>query len=189
MKTIIAGRFGQQTEVQEAIQKLLDAGFSKDRISSFYVNPAGQHDRYSIGGDRDKSPGAEQSTAGNLAGAATGGTVGAAVGAVTAPVTGPFGAVTGAAVGAYVGSLVGTLGTMKEDGDAGNENPVPVRQAGMLVAISAPEPADETRAIELLRALGAVDIERSEGTITDGDWQDFDPVMPPSLVEMHSAQR
>lgn len=189
MRTIVAGRFGQQAEVQEAIAQLLGAGFSQDQISSFYVNPAGQHDRYPVGGDRDKSPGAEQSSAGTAAGAATGGSIGAAVGAATAPVTGPLGAVTGAFVGAHIGSLVGTLGMMKEDGDATDENPVPVRQAGMLVAVGVSEPPDEARAIDVLRSLGAADIERTEGTIVNGDWQDFDPVVPPSLVEMPSLQR
>jgi hypothetical protein len=189
MTTIIAGRFEQQAEAQEAIAQLTGAGFAEEQISSFYVNPPGQHDRYPIGGDHDKSPGAEQSPAGTAAGAATGGTVGAAVGAATAPVTGPLGAVTGALVGAHIGSLVGSLGMMKEDGGAANENPVPVRQAGMLVAVGVPESADEARAIEVLRSLGAADIERTAGTMAQGDWLDFDPIAPPSLIEMPSMQR
>ena len=78
MATIIAGRFAQQTQIQEAIDALLRAGFSQNEISSFYVNPAGQHDYYPLGGDHDKSPGAEESETGSLSGLAAGGAVGAA---------------------------------------------------------------------------------------------------------------
>src|SRR5688500_2786870 len=105
MSTIIAGRFEQQTQVQDVIAEMIRNGFSPEQISSFYVNPPGQHSQFAVGGDRDKSPGAKESTTGTAAGMATGGTVGAVVGAATAPVTGPIGAVTGAFVGAHIGSL------------------------------------------------------------------------------------
>jgi len=183
MTTIIAGSFEQQTQAQEAIDRMLRAGFPADRISSFYVNPAGQHDRYPIGGDRDKSPGAEESPTGTATGMTGGGAIGAAVGAATTPLTGPLGAVTGAFVGAHLGSLVGSLGKMEEDGGDPDENEIPVRHAGMLVAVSVPEPADEDRALNALRSLNPTYIERAEGSIVDGDWQDFDPVAPPSFIE------
>jgi hypothetical protein len=189
MTTIIAGRFEQQDQVQHVIEEMVRNGFSHEQISSFYVNPPGQHNQTPIGGDRDKSPGAKESPVGTAAGMATGGTVGAAVGAATAPVTGPLGAVTGAFVGAHIGSLVGSLNKMDDNGEAVEENEVPVRQAGMVVAVSAPEPANEKQAIEVLRSLGAEDIERTEGTIVDGDWKDFDPVSAPALVEDQPAPR
>lgn len=183
MSTIIAGRFEQQARAQEVVAEMVRTGFSPEQISSFYVNPPGQHDQHPLGGDRDKSPGAKDSPTGTAAGMATGGTVGAAVGAATAPVTGPLGAVTGAFVGGHIGSLVGTLNKMNDNGDAVQENEMPIRQAGMVVAVSVPEPASEGQAIEVLRTLGAEDIERTEGTIIDGDWKDFDPLSPPALVE------
>jgi hypothetical protein len=189
MTTIIAGRFEQQDQVQHVIEEMIRTGFSADQISSFYVNPAGQHHQTPIGGDRDKSPGAKESTVGTAAGMATGGTVGAAVGAATAPVTGPIGAVTGALVGAHIGSLVGTLNKMDDNGAAVEENEVPIRHAGMVVAVSVPEPGNEGQAIQVLRASGAEDIERTEGTIVDGDWKDFNPVSAPSLVEDKPAAR
>jgi hypothetical protein len=183
MQTIIAGRFEQQNQVQQALAEMLRAGFAEDQISAFYVNPPGQHDRYPIGGDRDKSPGAEESEKGTSSGMATGGAVGAAVGATTTPVTGPLGAITGALVGAHLGNLVGTLDKMKDDGET-NESPAPpLRHAGMMIAVSVSEPSSEPVAINLLRSLGAADIERAEGDIVDGDWKDFDPVAPPSLVD------
>jgi hypothetical protein len=189
MTTIIAGRFEQQSQVQDTIDALLRNGFPADRISSFYVSSAGQHASYPVGGDRDKSPGAEQSPAGSAAGMTGGGAVGAAIGAATAPVTGPLGAITGAFVGAHVGSLIGSLGKMEEDGSGADENEVPVRHAGMMVAVGVPESADENRALDVLRELGAADIERTEGRIVEGDWQDFDPVAPPSYIDNQPAQR
>lgn len=189
MTTIIAGSFEQQAQAQDAIDEMLRIGFPADRISSFYVNPAGQHDRYPGGGDHNKSPGAEHSPTGTAAGMTGGGVIGAAVGAATTPLTGPLGAITGAFVGAHVGSLVGSLGKMEEDGSGADENEVPVRHAGMLVAVSVPESADEDRALEALRALKPTYIERAEGSIIDGDWQDFDPVSPPSFVEQQPSQR
>ena len=189
MTTIIAGRFGQQEQVRHAIEEMVRNGFSSDQISSFYVNPAGQHAQTPIGGDRDESPGAKESTTGTVAGMATGGTVGAAIGAATAPVTGPIGAITGAFVGGHIGSLVGSLTKMDDNGEAAEQNKVAIRQAGMVVAVSVPEPASEGQAIKVLRALGAEDIERSEGTIVDGDWQDFDPISAPALIEDKPAPR
>lgn len=189
MATIIAGRFEQQARVQEVVAEMVRKGFPPEQISSFYVNPPGQHDQYAVGGDRDKSPGAKESPAGSAAGMATGGAVGAAIGAATTPLTGPLGAVTGAFVGGHIGSLVGSLNKMDDNGKAVEENAVPIRQAGMVVAVSVPDPANEGQAIEVLRTLGADDIERTEGTIVDGDWKDFDPVSPPALVENKPASR
>jgi hypothetical protein len=187
MTTIIAGRFEQQARAQEVVAEMVRNGFPAQQISSFYVNPAGQHNQHPVGGDRDKSPGAKDSPKGTAAGMATGGTVGAAVGAATAPVTGPLGAVTGAFVGAHIGSLVGSLNQMDDNGEKVEENRVPVRQAGMVVAVSVPEPANESQAIDVLRSLGAEDIERTEGTIVDGDWKDFDPVSAPALLDQQNG--
>jgi hypothetical protein len=183
MTTIIAGRFEQQDKVQDVIAEMVRTGFAPERISSFYVNPPGQHNQYPLGGDRDRSPGAKDSPVGTGAGIAGGGVVGAAVGAATAPATGPFGAIAGALVGGHIGGLVGSLSKMADNGEAVEQHKVAIRQPGIVVAVSVPEPASEDRAIELLRAQGADDIERADGTIVDGDWKDFDPVAPPSLVQ------
>lgn len=189
MATIIAGRFEQQSQVQAAVEQWRQAGIAQDCISTFYVTQAGRHASFPVGGDRFESPGAEDSGKGVAAGVATGGTIGAMAGAATAPVTGPLGAMAGAAVGAYVGSLAGGMGAMKEDGAGEGENPVPVRQAGMVAAVSVSDPASETSAIDILRSLGAQDIERAEGSIRDGNWEDFDPVQPPQLLHEQDMNR
>src|SRR5262245_66575728 len=116
--TVIAGRFQLQDEVGHALDELLQAGFARERISSFYVNPSGQHSTYAIGGDREKSPGAEEAGKGIAAGAAAG----AAIGVATLPVLGPVGPVTGGLVGAHVGGLVGTLSKMKEKDEVAEES-------------------------------------------------------------------
>lgn len=178
MSTIIAGRFQQQSEVEKAVEELQHAGFPQEQISSFYVNPAGQHDTYPIGGDRALSPGAKETDKG----AALGTAGGAAAGMAAVPVLGPAGPL----VGAYVGALIGGLSQTTEEGDKGEANDVenaqPVRQSGMLVAVAVADGHHEDRAVDVLRSLGASDIEREEGTIENGDWVDFDPVAPPTLI-------
>ena len=183
MSTIIAGHFQLQDEIADARLALLDAGFAATRISSFYVNPPGQHDVYELGGDHDKSPGAKESDEGVLKGGATGAVAGAVAGAATIPLTGPVGPVVGALVGAHVGSLY-SLHKMKEAGepDKDGSNQLAPRKSGMMIAVAVDDAAHEQRALEVLRRLGARDIERAEGAISGGDWRDFNPNSVPELV-------
>ncbi len=190
MTTIIAGRFQQQSEVEDSTEELLRAGFARDRIASFFLNPQGQHNLYSIGGDRAKSPGAKETDVGAAAGAVTGGVAGLAA----APVLGPVGPVTGGLVGAYVGGLIGGVSKMKEHGDAGSqaddiENVAPVRHSGMYVAVAVESREQQDLALQTLRALGAADIELADGTIAAGDWEDFDPLSVPVLADSPSGRR
>lgn len=182
MSTIIAGRFDEQTAVDAAVSALRSAGFPSDHISTFYVTPAGQHARYALGGDHDKSTGAQESAQGTAAGTTTGGLVGAAIGAVTTPLTGPIGAITGGLVGAHVGNLVGALGKMKDD--QGTEDAPAIRHAGLMVAVSTPNAQCEERAIAVLRDHGAQALESGAGHIVHGDWEDFDPSAPPHLIDV-----
>lgn len=189
VSTIIAGRFLQQTEIDHTIEELVRAGFARDRISSFYVNPPGQHDSYPIGGDHAVSPGAHESDKGVAMGAATG----AAVGLAAAPFLGPVGAVTGGLVGAHVGGLVGSLSQMKERGETGEhaedaDNAVPLRHSGLLLAVAVGDHDDADQVADLLRSMGAMELERAEGTIENGDWTDFDPTATPHFLQ-HAPQQ
>jgi hypothetical protein len=181
MSTIIAGRFEQQSQAHDAVSEFVNAGFQSDQVSTFYVNPAGRHDTYAIGGDQDDSPGSQDTGKGISAGMAPGAAIGAVVGAVTTPLTGPLGAVTGALVGAHVGSLPGSLSST-DHGGAEDPNVLPHRRSGMLVAVTLPEVDWQGKAVELFKSLGADDIECAEGTIANGDWQDFDPISPVRLL-------
>lgn len=187
MTTIIAGRFDEQDAVATAAGALRAAGFPAEHISTFYVAPAGQHARYPMGGDHDKSPGAEETPKGTAADTTTGGVIGAALGAVSSPLTGPIGAITGGLVGAHIGNLVGALGMMKDE-DATTDSPS-VRHAGMMIAVCTPTEHCRQRAIKVLSDLGAHAIESGNGRIVNGDWMDFDPSVPPHLIEQHPGGR
>ena len=185
MSTIVAGHFQLQDQVEQAKNELMRAGFPADQISAFYLNQPGQHDLTAIGGDRILSPGAEESPEGVVAGAATGGAIGAVIGLATSVVAGPVGPAVGALVGAHVGSLY-SLTTLKErgEGEQGGrgENRFEPRKAGMLVAVAIDQPDQESRALEVLQRLGSDHIERSQGTILNGDWTEFDPLSLPVLI-------
>jgi hypothetical protein len=184
MSIIIAGHFQLQDEVEQAREALLGAGFRDERISVFYLNQPGQHNLTPIGGDEFTSPGARETPVGVIEGAATGGAVGLAVGAATSPVTGPLGPIVGGLVGAHIGSLF-SFSKMKDAGETeegGTENTAEPRKAGMLIAVAFDDPADEGRAVDLLRKLGAHHIERAKGNIVNGDWADFDPTSMPDVI-------
>ena len=80
MTPIIAGRFEQEAQAEAAVAALRHAGFDAADVTTFFVNPAGQHATYPIGGDRDASPGAKHAHTGALKGAAVGTAVGVGVG-------------------------------------------------------------------------------------------------------------
>lgn len=185
MSSIILGRFQLVDETEYAVDELVQAGYPRDAITTFYLNPAGQHDTYPVGGDRDESPGAKDTPTGVAAGAATGAIVGATVGSATVPATGPVGPALGGLVGAHLGSLVGTLNATDDTDEGGRHTQeVEVRKAGMRVAVAVEGIPQENEAIALLHSLKAADIERSEGHIEHGDWEDFDPLTPPRYVDL-----
>ena len=182
MPSIIAGRFQTFDQAQSATRPLMNANVKRRDMTVFYVNPPGQHDATPIGGDHlNADPGARESTSEAVQGTAAGGAVGLAVGiaAVAAiPVVGPAAALAAAGVGAYTGSLAGSLSGA---GDADHPAPTP-RQAGVLVAVRVDDDALSQRAVEVLSAEGAKDVELAEGMWSNGEWQDFDPVVPPRLI-------
>ena len=198
MTTLIAGRFSQQEQAENASAQLMKMGFSARDMSLFYVNPQGQHDIHPVGGDEDESHGTHHASTGAVTGAAGGVGVGAVVGAATLPVLGPAGPLLGAAVGAYTGSLVGALKTMKkheehdeqvemveesnavpDDGEVEDAHP---RKAGVLLAVAVATPEQRANAIEVLGAT-ALEVEEAEGELQNGQWTDFDPRMPITPVE------
>jgi hypothetical protein len=59
---------------------------------------------------------------------------------------------------------------------------------GILVAVRALEFAKRVAAVNALRAKGARDIERADGTWQAGQWIDFDPLKPPLLVDLPAPE-
>lgn len=195
MTTLIAGRFSQQEQAENASARLVRSGFSPRDMSLFYVNPQGQHDLHPIGGDRDESPGTHHASSGAVVGAAGGVGMGTLVGAATLPVLGPAGPLLGAAIGAYTGSLVGALNTMKKheehdenadvahqqqqtesphQGAESHDEHAHPRKAGVLLAVAVATPEQRASAIEILGST-ALEVEEAEGQLQDGQWTDFDP--------------
>ena len=192
MNTIIAGRFDEQARAEQAMTVLATTGFQRDRIATFFVNPAGRHDLHGTTRDPGASAGAHHAGAGAAAGAATGAGAGAVVGLATMPVLGPVAALAGAGIGAYIGSLTGALektgDPVRAAGEFANSeqsrDEAPARKSGMFVAVGVSSSSEEANAITVLRAEGAVDVERAQGRITQSQWNDFDPLSTPALVKV-----
>jgi hypothetical protein len=190
MKTIIAGRFQRQDQADDAMAELVLSGFASQQVTSFFVNPGGQHDLYPIGGDEDESRGTHDASSGAASAAAVGGGVGLAVGIATLPVLGPGAAVAAVGVAAYTGSLVGALRRMgAESGPDDRASRIEsqredalLRKSGMLVAVCAPTSAQQITAVQILDARQAVDVEQTEGTFSEGQWVDFNALSPLTLV-------
>ena len=188
MNTIIAGRFDEQARAEQAVTALEATGFPHDQIATFFVNPAGRHDLHGTRRDPEASAGAHH--AGALAGAAIGTGVGTVVGLATMPVLGPGAALAGAAIGAGVGSLAGALEQMGDPGrpveESASSEPspdeAPPRKSGMFVAVGAASSSEQANAISVLRAQGAADMERAQGSISQSQWNDFDPLSTPAMV-------
>jgi hypothetical protein len=185
MANIIAARFKTQSEADIAIEALRRAGFGAEDLTSFYLNPPGQHSEYPIGGDAHHDEGTKSAGKSAAAGATVGGVTGLALGTAAAAAAEPaFTAVAGlagAGVGAYVGSLAGGLsGTRSGDPQQATlEEPVE-RPAGVLVAVRIDD--NEGAALQALRAQGALEIERATGEWQSGSWIDFDPRRKPELI-------
>jgi hypothetical protein len=51
-----------------------------------------------------------------------------------------------------------------------------------MLAVNAVDADKEQRAVEVMKRLEALEIERAEGVWRDRQWVDFDPVASPNLV-------
>ena len=178
MVNIVAAQFDDINVVDAALHPLSEAGFAPTSVDTYFLNAAGQHARFPIGGDQDVDPEAHGAEKGALAGAAIGGAAGAALGLVAAPFAGPAAAAGAIAAGVYAGSLAGAVHSLGQ----GHSAPFPKlnRPAGVVVAVYAPTPDEQERATSIFRRYRAHAIEEAEGIWKNGTWQDFDPVSIPN---------
>jgi hypothetical protein len=188
MSLIVAARFDTFDAAQTAAQALMNAGVGEADLHTFFVNPAGFHDRYPLGGDRAADPASKGAPFGAIGGAAALGVVGAVVGGIIAGsfATSPLLIVAGAGVGAYIGSLAGSMRilgrpkprrSIEEATDAQrNEG----RKSGVILAVHTAR-EHEKRIANLLRDAGGVEVERAQGRWRNGKWEDFDPLIAPDL--------
>ncbi|GAA4327969.1 membrane protein [Pigmentiphaga soli] len=185
MSLIVAARFDSFPEAEAAARRLFGQGIAEEDVSIFFVNPAGQHDRYPLGGDTRADPGARHAHFGALAGAGLVGMAGAAVGGLVwiyGDVS-PLMLAIAIMVGAYIGSLAGALvATRSAARRAVAGHSTGVRRAGVLTAVHV-TPDNEAQVARTLKACGGLDVEKAAGRWRDGNWVDFDPVAPPVLSD------
>lgn len=182
MARIIAGRFDEQGKAEKLGVVLEQAGIERDKVSVFYVAPDGQHHMLTLGGDKDKSPGASESGKGAWMGAGAGAVAGGAVGSIG----GPVGAGIGAGVGAYTGSLAGAVGKTRHEPESDPEavkekSNLTDRKSGPHVAAEVDD-SHRQKVIRLIRDHGGKEVEEADGSIEDSEWVDFDPTKPVKLV-------
>lgn len=194
MASIIAARFETQAQADSAVGALTAAGIAQADRTVFYLNPAGQHAQYPIGGDAHHDEGTRESGKTAGAGAAIGSITGLALGTVTGAALGEGGlmaaaAIAGAGIGGYVGSLAGGLaGARSGDArDASIEEPVE-RASGMMVAVHLSGSTGEDEVLRVFRSQGALEIERADGEWRDGTWADFDARRTPRLVDAPNSK-
>ncbi|RTZ47914.1 hypothetical protein EKL30_02740 [Candidimonas sp. SYP-B2681] len=188
MSLIVAARFQTFDAAENAAMALMKFGVTQDALHTFFVNPAGAHDRYHLGGDMASDPDAKGAPYSAVAGAAAVGLVGAIIGAVITftftdsilPVIG------GAGVGAYIGSLAGAMYSLgrarprQTQQDAEDARTHGGRQSGVMLAVHT-SPEHEKHIASILRDAGGVEVERAQGRWNQGKWEDFDPLVSPEL--------
>ncbi|MGS1107711.1 hypothetical protein ACVCNH_15780 [Achromobacter anxifer] len=190
MSLIVAARFDTFDHAAEAARKLCAEGFTEDDLHTFYINTAGEHARFPIGGDRVADPDAKGGHFGAVAGASALGLVFALVGGLIAARVGAsvWIVIAAAGVGAYLGALAGALwvigrGRRKPAAESFADDTHPaVRQAGVMLALHVSPDRDAPARTVLMQA-GGRDIERAQGRWLNGKWEDFDPLTPPRHVE------
>lgn len=194
MSFIVAARFQTFDQATVAAQRLFAEGFTEDDVHTFYINSAGEHGRYPLGGDRVADPDAKGAHLGAAAGASALGLVFAVIGGfIAVELAAPVPMIIAAAgVGAYLGALAGALwiaGRRKRRVTADParvQEPHPaIRAAGVMLALHV-MPGQDELARRVLRECGGRDIERAQGRWIEGRWEDFDPLKAPRHVEAPS---
>lgn len=191
MSLIVAARFDTFEEAENAGRALLEEKFPSDSVSIFFVNPAGEHARYPMGGDRATDAAARQAPGGAVAGALSIGLLGLVFGAVAyfGFSAHPFVTIISTCVGAYLGSLVGALlATQREGPQPRRGVSTGLRHSGVLVAVHV-QADNEALAAQTLKRLGGKDVEQTIGRWEAGKWVDFDPSQAPVLSDKVSLHR
>ncbi len=185
MENILVGQFDDFQSAQLAAEELRSLGMASDDLQVIFLNAAGQHDRFPIGGDEDADRGARDGESGAMTGAALGGVAGMALAAASVPVVGPVAVAVGIGVGAYAGSLAGAVNKMGNEAD--RLPGVPPRPAGVRLVAHVLAPVDRERVLSALRRHGARSVEEAVGIWRDGTWTDFDPVNVPRWIDRPHA--
>jgi hypothetical protein len=161
--TAVFGIYRNQRQVEEAIDRLVAAGFRTEDISVLFPENQGTKD-FAV--DKNtKAP--EGATTGAVAGATVGGTLGllAGIGALAIPGLGPFiaagpimGALAGAGTGGAVGGLVGALVGMGIPEYEAKRYEGRIKEGGILLSVHCDNSDWVKRAKDILKSTGAEDV-------------------------------
>jgi hypothetical protein len=162
-KTAVFGIYHTGIQAEQAVDRLLAAGFRNDDISVLLPDNQGTKDFA-----HEKNTKAPEGTA---TGATTGGVIGgtfgllAGIGMLAIPGVGPFiaagpimGALAGLGVGGAVGGLIGLLVGMGIPEYEAKRYEGRIKEGGVLLSVHCDTSEEITRAKELLKQTGAQDI-------------------------------
>jgi hypothetical protein len=171
---VVYGIYRDRTSVENAVDKLLSAGFRSEDISVLLPENVGTKDFAATKGT--KAP--EGAATGVTAGGVVGGTLGllAGIGALAIPGLGPFiaagpimGALAGLGVGGAVGGLVGALVGMGIPEYEAKRYEGRIKEGGILLSVHCDNSEWVNRAKELLKQTGAEDISSTGEATADYD--------------------
>jgi len=161
--TAAFGIYRNVTQAEQAVDRLLAAGFSNNDIS--VLLPDSQSSKEFAHEKNTKAP--EGTTTGVTTGGVVGGTLGllAGIGALAIPGLGPFiaagpimGALAGLGVGGAVGGLIGALVGMGIPEYEAKRYEGRVKEGGVLLSVHCNSSEEVSRAKDLLKQTGAEDI-------------------------------
>jgi hypothetical protein len=167
--TAVFGIFKGSIQAEQAVNRLVGAGFSNNDIS--VLMPDAQSSKEFAHEKNTKAP--EGTTTGVTAGGVVGGALGllAGIGALAIPGVGPFiaagpimGALAGLGVGGAVGGLVGALVGMGIPEYEAKRYEGHVKNGGVLLSVHCDTSEEISRAKDLLKHTGAEDIAASGET-------------------------
>ena len=162
-KTAVFGIYKTRTSAEQAVDRLIEAGFKNDDIS--VLLPDSSSSREFAHEKNTKAP--EGTTAGVTTGGAIGGTLGllAGIGALAIPGVGPFiaagpvmAALAGVGVGGAVGGLVGALIGLGIPEYEAKRYEGFIKAGGVLLSVHCNTSEAIKRAEDLLKRTGAEDI-------------------------------
>jgi hypothetical protein len=161
--TAVFGIYKSRTQAEQAIERLISAGFSSNDIS---VLLADEHSTREFAHEKNtKAP--EGAATGAAAGGVIGGTLGllAGIGALSIPGVGPLiaagpimGALAGMGAGGAVGGVVGALVGMGIPEYEAKRYEGRIKEGGILLSVHCETSEEVSRAKEILEQTGAEDI-------------------------------
>lgn len=194
MASTVVGLFDDRDDAHGAVQDLMAAGYTKDKISIVATDPSGEFQKYGVSADGNLA--GEGAAAGLTSGAVVGGLLGLLIGsgAIFFPpagvlLAGPFaglvaGAAAGAATGGILGGLIG-LGIPKEHAEYYAEG---VRRGGTLVTVTVDD-SETQRVKDLLDRDGAVNIEQRGSYYRNQGFTAYDANAKPYTSEEYARER